>query len=117
MAGRPHLQLVLLHGVLQCGQKVSVLFLQAGHLALQGQQCPLIFLRGRERGFRDSPDGQSCLSLGHWVLSALPGSPEPYLLLCSKPCLQWESQTAPGLWSLLKAIWAIFIVNICIVLF
>jgi len=47
--GAPHLKFVLLHGVLQRSQKVSVLLFQPGHLALQGQQLqrPLIFLGGQ----------------------------------------------------------------------
>ena len=63
VAGGTHLKFVLLHGVLQSGQKVSVLLLQPGHLALQGQQLqrPLILLVGQGAQLQgDSQDEPTC---------------------------------------------------------
>lgn len=82
----PHLQLVLLHGILQCSQEVSVLFLQPRHLALQDQQllCPLVLLWGTRGGFRMGKElgaPQPWLSLSLASLALLP----TLLHVCSWP--------------------------------
>lgn len=86
--GASYLQFVLLHGILQSCQEVSILLLQPGHLALQAQQLlgPLISLCGKEKSF-----GLRWGLIRHWDTPALslpcPQLTQSYSPLCSKICL------------------------------